>query len=169
MHGRTCLLLSLPLALLATAPATATAQAKKSWILGLLSQPRATVEKTLGKPTKFEGDKDYLETTYARAGYKGVQAVYEKGKLVLIEIEFNADPGSWQKALQGVGFDPTGAVVKDSTPVDGVKQTALGKVKSLPKGWETTFFPAQKATVAGKESQMNARISFFLPVPGSAG
>ncbi len=165
MHGRTCLLLSLPLALVAMA----SAQAKKSWILGLLNQPRAAVEKTLGKPTKFEGDKDYLETSYARAGFKGVQAVYEKGKLVLIEIEFTTDPGSWQKALQGVGFDPTGAVVKDSTPIDGVKQTALGKVKALPKGWETTYFPAQKATIGGKESVMNARVSFFLPPPGTAG
>lgn len=165
MHGRTCLLLSLPLALVAMA----SAQAKKSWILGLLNQPRAAVEKTLGKPTKFEGDKEYLETSYNRAGYKGVQAVYEKGKLVLVEVEFNADPGSWQKALKGVGFDPNGAVIKESAPIDGVKQTALDKVKSLPKGWETTFFPAQTATIGGKETPMNARISFFLPVPGTAG
>jgi len=165
MHGRTCLLLSLPLALVASVGA----QAKKSWILGLLNQPRAAAEKTLGKPTKFEGDKDYLETSYNRAGFKNVQAVYEKGKLVLIEVEFNKDPGTWQKALAGVGFDPTGAVIKDSTPIDGVKQTALAKVKSLPKNWETTFFPAQKAMIEGKETAMGARISFFLPVPGTAG
>lgn len=131
----------------AAVPTTqSTTAPKASWVLPLLNAPRATVEKTLGKP---EFDEDGF-VSYNRKGFSGVQVIYEDGKSVSLQIDFKTDPGTWSKAMGQLDLPVAGVKGEEEKGKndDGTTSTyyILKNVKGIPKNWEVMFFPSSKGT-----------------------
>lgn len=119
------------------------------------------VEKALGKPT---ANQDGF-FSYKRKGYKSIEAMYEGGKCVLLEVHFSTDPGSWNKALTLLELPTSGVkAVKGVESQGGMsfpKSFVLEGVKGVPKKWQAVYTPSQKfKDPDGKVQNLSASLLF---------